>query len=224
MKITWLGQAGLLFETEDKKILVDPYLSNSVAKIQPQNYRRIEVNEKFLHIKPDIILLTHNHMDHTDVETLTYYLSVDSSVLVLASENAYLTVKKVFGGKNNYVQFNRGTEWTEGDICFKAVKAEHSDDKAIGIIIKANEKIYYITGDTLYNTEIFKDLPEKIDYIFLPINGVGNNMNMADAKRFCEKIGGIAVPMHCGLFDEINMHEWGYWNKKVPEIFKEIIL
>ena len=31
MKITWLGQAGLLFETEGMRIVVDPYLSNSVA-------------------------------------------------------------------------------------------------------------------------------------------------------------------------------------------------
>lgn len=223
MKITWLGQAGLLFEVADKKILVDPYLSNSVAKIQPQNYRRVQVDEEFLRIKPDIILLTHNHMDHTDTETLKYYLTMQSKVLVLASGNAYLSVRNTFGGNNNYVLFNRGTEWTEEDICFKAVKAEHSDDKAIGIIIEAEGKTYYITGDTLYNTEIFKDLPKKIDYTFIPINGVGNNMNMADAKRFCEKIGGIAVPMHCGLFDQINMNKWEYANKKVPEMFKEII-
>ena len=32
MKITWLGQAGLLFEIEDKTIVIDPYLSDSVAK------------------------------------------------------------------------------------------------------------------------------------------------------------------------------------------------
>lgn len=223
MKITWLGQAGLLFEVANKKILVDPYLSNSVAKIQPQNYRRVQVDEEFLGIKPDIILLTHNHMDHTDTETLKYYLTMQSKVLVLASGNAYLTVRNRFGGNNNYLLFNRGTEWTEEDICFKAVKAEHSDDKAIGIIIEAEGKTYYITGDTLYNTEIFKDLPKKIDYIFIPVNGVDNNMNMADAKRFCEKIGGIAVPMHCGLFDQINMNRWEYANKKVPEIFKEII-
>lgn len=37
MRITWLGQAGLLFETGGLKIVVDPYLSDSVAKLQPQN-------------------------------------------------------------------------------------------------------------------------------------------------------------------------------------------
>lgn len=225
MKVTWIGQAGLLFETKGKTILVDPYLSDSVKKIEPQNYRRVSVDERFLQSTPDVILLTHNHLDHTDPETLCHYLSADSEVTVLASGNAWQNVRKAFGGvKNNYVQFNRGTEWTEGEIYFKAVYAEHSDDKAIGIVMQAEGKTYYITGDTLYNAEIFKDLPEKIDYIFIPVNGRGNNMNMADAKRFCEKIGGIAVPLHCGLFDEINMNEWQYEDKRVPEFYKEIAL
>ena len=38
MKLTWLGQAGLLFETDGKKILIDPYLSDSVVKVNPLNY------------------------------------------------------------------------------------------------------------------------------------------------------------------------------------------
>ena len=84
MKITWLGQAGLMFETNDKIIMIDPYLSDSVAKIEPKNKRRIAVDEAFLKIKPDIIVLTHNHLDHTDPETLAHYLDENSSVCVLA--------------------------------------------------------------------------------------------------------------------------------------------
>ena len=225
MKATWLGQAGLLFETSGKTVIVDPYLSDGVKKIEPQNYRRVAVDEQFLLVKPDIILLTHSHLDHTDPETLCHYLGTDSQVTVLASGNAWQNVRKAFGGiKNNYVQFNRGTEWTEGELYFKAVYAEHSDDKAIGIVMVAEGKTYYITGDTLYNAEIFKDLPEKIDYVFLPVNGRGNNMNMTDAKRFCEKLGAVAIPLHCGLFDEINMNAWQYENKIVPKFYKEIQL
>ena len=108
MKITWLGQAGLLFETNGKTIIVDPYLSDSVKTIEPHNYRRVAVDESFLQIKPDMILLTHNHLDHTDPETLSHYLSEKSEVTVLASGNAWQNVRKAFGGlKNNYVQFNR---------------------------------------------------------------------------------------------------------------------
>ena len=225
MKITWLGQAGLLFETNGIRIMVDPYLSNSVAAIEPQNYRRVPVDERFLSIQPDILVLTHDHLDHTDPETLKHYLGESTSVCVLASENAYKNVRTRFGGfKNNYVRFNAGTEWTEKGIRFTAVYAEHSDTHAIGVLIKAEGKTFYVTGDTLYNARIFGDLPSHIDYVFIPVNGAGNNMNMTDAKRFCEHIGAPAVPMHCGLFDEKDLNDFAYEQKIVPEFYKEISL
>lgn len=222
MKVTWLGQAGLLFETCGKTIIVDPYLSDSVEKIEPQNKRRVPVENHFLDLKPDIIILTHNHLDHTDPDTLKHYLEDTDNVCVLASANAWKTVRGLFGGTHNYVQFDRHTYWTEGDIRFTAVKAAHSDEYAIGVIIEAEGKKYYITGDTLYNEEIFNDLPNNIDYVFLPVNGRGNNMNFADGKDFCERIGAKAIPMHCGLFDNFDLNDFGYENKTVPEFYKEI--
>lgn len=223
MKVTWLGQAGLMFEACEKVIVIDPYLSDSVEKIEPYNKRRVAVDEKFLKIKPDIIVLTHNHLDHTDPETLKYYLDAESEICVLASYNAWQNVRKEFGGiKNNYVMFNRKTKWTEPGIEFEAVYAEHSDDYAIGCLICAEGRTYYVTGDTLYNEKVFEDLPEKIDYVFLPVNGRGNNMNMTDAKHFCERIGAKAIPLHCGLFDDIDLNDFAYEEKIVPEFYKEI--
>ena len=224
MKVTWLGQAGLMFETNDKIIIVDPYLSDSVEKIEPQNKRRVPVDESFFDIKPDIVVLTHNHLDHTAPDTLKHYIKENSNITVLASGNAWQTVRKRFGGKNNYVMFNRGTVWTERDIKFSAVKAEHSDDKAIGFIIETEGHKYYITGDTLYNEDVFLDLPNDIDYVFLPVNGRGNNMNMTDGKSFCERVGAKAIPLHCGLFDNLDMNNFAYKNKVVPEFYKEINL
>lgn len=225
MKITWLGQAGLLFETGDITVMVDPYLSDSVAAIQPHLWRRVPVDEEFWKVSPDVILLTHDHLDHTDPETLSHYLGENTEVCVLASGNAWERVRKTFGGiKNNYVCFNRNTEWTEKGIRFRAVYAEHSDSCAVGIVMEALGKTYYITGDTLYNERIFESLPAHIDYVFLPVNGVGNNMNMQDAARFASRLGCVAVPLHCGLFDEKDMHDFPYENKVVPEFYKEIKL
>ena len=106
------------------------------------------------------------------------------------------------------------------------MRAEHSDIHPIGVIIEAEGKRLYITGDTLYNTDIFEDvLPfAPIDALFVPVNGVGNNMNMADAARFCEVIKPrVAVPIHWGLFDELRGSDWDYaGNKVVPEYYKEI--
>lgn len=221
----WLGQAGLMFKTEQVIVMVDPYLSDSVEKIEPQNKRRVPVDQSFLEIQPDIIVLTHNHLDHTDPDTLKHYTTDHSNVTVLASVNVWQTVQKHFNGvRNCVVMLNRHTVWTERNIRFTAVKAEHSDDAAIGFIMEAEGKKYYITGDTLYNVTIFSDLPNDIDYVFLPVNGRANNMNMTDGKRFCERSGASAVPLQFGLFDTLRGNDFWYQNKIVSAFYKEIKL
>lgn len=222
MKVILLGQAGLLFDLDGVRVMVDPYLSNSVERLEPKNYRRQPIDESFFDIKPDILVLTHNHLDHTDPETLKKLFSRHNGICVLASGNAWQTVRK-FGGDNNYIMFNRGTVWTEKGIRFEAIHAEHSDDKAVGVIISYDGKNYYITGDTLYNKKVIKDINVPIDVVFLPINGVGNNMNMTDAAQFAREIKAkTAVPVHFGMFDSINAGKFNFKNKVIPEIYKKI--
>jgi L-ascorbate 6-phosphate lactonase len=223
MKLTWLGQAGLLFETDGKKILIDPYLSDNVKNFEPQNYRRVPVEESFLSIKPDVIVVTHNHLDHLDKETLKYYLTEDAEVLVLAPNGGWQELRK-YGGKSNYVLFNPGTEWTVGAVRFRAVKAEHSDPCAIGVIVSAEGRDYYVTGDTLYNEQVLASLPKtELFAVLLPINGKGNNMNAVDAARFAAQTGAkYAVPLHFGLFDTIDPTIFVAQNRIIPQIWQEI--
>lgn len=224
MKVTHLGQAGLLFEKDGFKIMIDPYLSNSVEKIEPHNRRRVAIDESFLKIKPNVMIFTHNHLDHYDPETVVHFINNDSNILVLAPKSVWDEVRKL-GGNNNYVLFNRHTSWTENNIKFTAVKAEHSDITPIGVIIDDGEKKYYITGDTLYNEEIFEDIPNDIYALFLPVNGVGNNMNMSDAARFAKRVNAEkTVPLHTGLFDNLNADDFECESKVIPEIYKEIKL
>ncbi len=224
MKVIFLGQAGLLFEEKGFRIMVDPYLSNSVEKLNPQNRRRIEIDEKFFHLQPDVILFTHNHLDHYDPETVKHFITKESHVVVLAPRSVWDEVR-LLGGNNNYVLFNRHTTWTENDITFTAVKAEHSDASAIGVIINTGNKKYYITGDTLYNEEIFSDIPEDIYAVFLPVNGVGNNMNAVDAMRFAEKIGAKkSIPVHIGMFDSLTHDVFQYQDKVALKVYEEVEL
>ena len=224
MKCIWLGQAGFLFRNHGFKIMGDPYLSNSVERINPKNYRRVPVNESFFEIKPDVMIFTHNHLDHYDPETVEKFITENSDILVLAPKSVWDEVRKI-GGNNNYVLFNRHTSWTENGIKFTAVKAEHSDSAPIGVIIDDGEKKYYITGDTLYNEEIFEDIPDDIYALFLPVNGVGNNMNMTDATHFAKRVNAEkTVPIHIGMFDELTTEEFDCVNKVIAEIYKEIEL
>lgn len=225
MKITWLGQAGLLFESGGYEIMLDPYLSDIVGE-RMGRHRREPVCEEFLKRQPDAVICTHNHLDHTDPNTLGILLAQEKLMQVLAPDGAWQEIRK-FGGQHNYILFNRQTEVTlrEG-IRVKAIRAEHSAPYAIGVLIFAEGKTYYITGDTLYNNRIFPELPENIDVVFLPVNGEGNNMNMADAARFAEKTGAkTAVPVHWGMLDDINPKEFKCSaGVVIPEIYREIKL
>ena len=204
--------------------MIDPYLSDSVEKINPASFRRQAVDESLFEIKPDVMIFTHNHLDHYDPETVCRFISADTNIVVLSPASVWQEVRKI-GGGNNYIQFNRHTVWTENGIKFTAVKAEHSDISAIGVIIDDGDKKYYVTGDTLYNEEIFGDIPNDIYAVFLPVNGVGNNMNMTDAARFAKRINAErTVPMHIGMFDEITADEFDCENKIIANIYEEIKL
>lgn len=224
MKITWLGQAGLLFEQDGFQVMVDPYLSDSCEKLNPKSFRRMPIDAQYLKLRPDVMVLTHNHLDHTDPDTLDHFLKEDGNMVVLAPAEAWTTVRQ-YGGSHNYVMFNRLTEFTVGDVRFRAVRAEHSDRSAVGVLMEWDGKTYYVTGDTLYNEEIFQDLPHDIDVVFLPINGVGNNMNMEDASRFAARVGAKhTVPLHWGMFDQLDPRNFACSNAVIPSIYQEILV
>ena len=222
MRITWLGQAGLLFEKNGFKIMIDPYLSDSIGALNPSKHRRFPVDEKVFQLKPNVMIFTHDHLDHFDPETAEKFLHINSSVTVLSPQTVWDKVRR-YPGNHNHVMVSPGTTWTENGIRFTAVKAEHSDPKAIGIILDDGEKKYYITGDTLYNEAIFSQIPNDIFAVFLPINGQGNNMNMVDAANFAKRIGAeITVPIHYGLFDDIQIETFSIENKITLKLFEEM--
>ena len=225
MKITWIGQAGLLIETEKATVIIDPYLSDSVGAVNPSKHRRVPVDASLFEIAPDLLLFTHNHLDHYDPETAVRFLEKSNPKTVLCPASVWSEARKN-GGNNNYVRFDVGTEWSERGLRFRAVRAVHSDDFAIGFIIEETEtgKKVYVTGDTLYNAAIFPTLPDDLFAVLLPINGLGNNMNAEDAERFAAATGAkYAVPLHVGLFDTMTPQIFKAPNAIYPEFYKEMV-
>lgn len=223
MKITWLGQAGLLLDHGGVKIMIDPYLSDSVEKVNPMNYRRVPIDERFFSVNPDIMIFTHDHLDHYDPETAQRFLEKQGKPMTVLCPTSVWQKARQYG-THNYIEFNRHTEWTEYGFRFSAVRAVHSDLYAIGVLIEDLEesKIYYITGDTLYSKEIFEDLPQNIDFVFLPVNGAGNNMNATDAVRFFKDCGAKhAVPIHVGMFDEFSPEIFEAENRLILKLYEQ---
>ncbi len=217
MKYQWLGQNGIILYTETKTILIDPYLSDSCT-----THRKFDAPKEIFDISPDIIICTHDHLDHTDKMSLVPFLEKsDKKIEVISPYNAYIKMRSWGYLNHNYILFEPGTQWTSGDVCITGVKAYHSDLTAMGFIVNAENKNVYITGDTLYNSNIFSTLPDDIYALFVCVNGLGNNMNAIDAARFADKVNPVkAIPVHWGLFDNLTPEIFKFKNAEYPEFFK----
>ena len=229
MKVTWLTQAGLLLENSKIKIMVDPYLSDALGEKCAKMTRRVPADESFLDANPDVILITHEHIDHLDEITLgKIFERANKEILVLAAESAYKKLLAMESG-HNVVLLAPHSVWSEKGVTFYSVRAEHSDRSAVGFIIDDGTQTFYVSGDTLYNYEVIDDVldlaPDGVDFAFLPINGKGNNMNARDAADFAYEIGAkCAIPIHYGLVDDLTPAEFDFDDKIILEPYKEIKL
>ena len=71
----WLGQAGFWLDLFGSRVLIDPYLSNSLGEkyenTEFPHIRMVEVPVTPQELpRPDVVLITHAHGDHMDSQTL----------------------------------------------------------------------------------------------------------------------------------------------------------
>ena len=72
-KIRWIGQSGYILSDENTTIYLDPYLSDCVNRVAGRE-RMVPAPVSAQDIKADAFICTHNHLDHTDPETLKHYI------------------------------------------------------------------------------------------------------------------------------------------------------
>ena len=218
MEITWLGQNGFWIEDEDIQIMVDPYLADSLFEKRGAHFKRqVPVSEEYLHRSPDLLLFSHAHEDHMNFPSLRVILDTKKEITILAPSSVYELLKPDYQDQHKLVLFDEGTEWSQKGVIVRAVRAVHSDPSPIGFLVAIAGRCLYITGDTLYNQAIIRDVQSalldwsgsampilerpQIDLFFVVINGSGNNMNICDAVRMASQLQPIiTVPVHWGLF------------------------
>ena len=229
MKVIWLGQNGLLFVSGRNKILVDPYLSDSLRDVDIRMVRGWKINKKLYTVDPNVIVLTNSHMDHTDIVSLKNYIEKNRiPITILCSESVFEIINSSgIVGRYNNVMLRLGSEWTHENLIIKSVPAMTDDKGAMGVVItdETDGKKYYIASDTLYNEAIFEALPKDIDTLFVPINGEDGSMNVYDAMRFAKVIDAVhSVPIHFGMFDDVDPKLFKCEGGVIPEIYKVIPL
>jgi L-ascorbate metabolism protein UlaG (beta-lactamase superfamily) len=206
MNITWLGQSGFMLEHNGITIAIDPYLSTIVEDIK--SYRRLMpplISPD--NLRADALFCSHNHFDHFDPITVAALMKNCPKCKIYGPRSIperAETKDMIIPGFNS---LRVGEKFSIGDIHFCSLPARHSDPDALGLLIDVDGSRIYFSGDTLYDSELSKELkvfaPGKIDLALLCINGQGGNMNAEEAASLASELNvGLAVPTHYGMFAE----------------------
>lgn len=169
MKFTFLGHASLLIETENKTLLVDPFITGN-----EKASGTINIDD----LNPDYILVTHAHQDHTlDVEQIAKASGatiISNYEIAVHYQNKGLTAHPM----------NHGGQWNFDFGRLKYVNAIHTSSfpdgsyggQPGGFVLSAENKEIYIAGDTALTMDM-KLIPmkTKLDLAVLPI---GDNFTM----------------------------------------------
>jgi len=194
MKLRWIGQSGYILKSGKTEIIIDPYLSDIVNTVENRP-RLVEPPIAASEIKADAVICTHSHIDHLDPEAAKemkenqYFITTADGCSVLDTL-----------GRKNHSSLAEGEKLTVGDFTVYGVYAKHTVD-AIGIVIEAEGKRLYFSGDTLFDEKLFLVSEYKPDYTFICINGKLGNMDVKHAVITARNIGAkVNIPNHYGMF------------------------
>ncbi|MDI2033572.1 MBL fold metallo-hydrolase [Paenarthrobacter nitroguajacolicus] len=225
LRFWWLGQAGFAFEYAGRRILLDPYLSDSLAKkyagtlfphtrLQPVPVDPAEVRGV------EAVLHSHAHTDHLDPDTVAGLLERNSPVFVAPRARRDVALAR-------HIPQDRLLAVTDGDVAdlgggvtVTAVPAAHEeleydangDSVFLGYILDiAGVRIYH-SGDCVpYEGQAELLRSHAVDLALLPINGrdthrlrngVPGNFTVHEAAALCKQAAiPVVVGHHFGLFD-----------------------
>ena len=194
MKIRPLGQSGYIVKTANTEIIIDPYLSDSVNRVAGRP-RLLPIPIEPKNISCNAIICTHDHLDHLDPDTVAHIN--ENQLFITTTEGKE---KLISLGKTNVKALSMGETLKIGDITLTAVFADHTVE-AFGLIVNAENKTLYFSGDTLFNERLFEISEYKPDVTFICINGRLGNMNVNEALTIAKKIGAKTnIPNHYDMF------------------------
>jgi L-ascorbate metabolism protein UlaG (beta-lactamase superfamily) len=156
LRMSFLGHGTLMFELAGKTVHVDPWA-------RAADYSRLP--------KADVILVTHQHGDHLDPQTVESIRKETTAILLTAA-----CEEKVKGGvvmKNGDVQSPNGIR-VEAVPAYNLVHQRdggqpfHPKGEGNGYVITFGDKRVYVAGDS-ENVPEMKAL-QGIDVAFLPMN------------------------------------------------------
>ena len=218
----WLDQSGYLLVWKGKRLLLDPYLSDSLTEKYANTAKpHVRMSERVIDPRLlkniSIVSSSHNHTDHLDAETLIPILENNPQIkFIIPEANRDFVAERVKCKKEFPVGLTDGRSVTIDEFTFYGIPAKHNEIerdangncKYLGYLIEfGNHKIYH-SGDTIWFDEMAGLLkPFSPDVAILPINGndparkVAGNLNGKEAAALGKAIDAtVVIPCHYDMF------------------------
>lgn len=190
--VTYINHATTLIQVDGMNILTDPIYSDRASPVNFAGPKRVRAPGVAMSDLPeiDVILISHNHYDHLDIETLQQLAArQQKQPLVLAG----LGVGKLFDeiGLGRTVDMQWGQTESVGEIEFSFVECRHRSGRGISdqmktlwgsFVINTPTGAIYFAGDTGYGPHL-KEHGEQygpFELTILPIGAYEPRWFMAD--------------------------------------------
>lgn len=200
------GQAGFIIKSSSGQLLgIDLYLSECVERVEGTiGFKRLL--PKILlpsDIPLDIIICTHPHLDHFDMDAVPAMMSGKTKLLCsVGCENLIHQLQlEYFASSILYV--SPGDHFIIGDFDITFVNCDHGvgAPDAVGVVIKVDGNTIYEAGDTCLRLDRVHEIPQPLDVLIAPINGTFGNLDEEECSILSQKLNPrLTIPCHYGMF------------------------
>lgn len=226
ISVTWFGHSNVLVRVDEKNILIDPVFSNHASPFSFIGAQGFDYSDRAsLEDLPkiDAVLISHDHYDHLDYETMTLLKDKVDRFYVPLGVGAHLEKWEI--PLENIVELDWWDEANfDQNIMFAAVPMRHFSGRGVtdryatlwaGWVIQSrNYKIIH-TGDSGYGDH-FKAIGEKYGPFDLAMVECGqynqgwpyiHMMPEQSVQANIDLKGEIMMPIHWGRFT-LSLHQW----------------
>lgn len=189
MRITHLGHAAVLVETDDARILIDP------GNLSAAWHQLTDL---------DAVLVTHQHPDHLDPDHIGALLTANPAATVLVEPSIVQQIAEAkFPELPNATAFRPDEQAVVGDVLITGVGGQHAvihrDIPRIGnvgyVLRSAGQPTFFHPGDA-YDTA-----PQGIDVLAMPAYGPWAAMK--ETIDFVRAVGALeGFPIHGELLND----------------------
>ncbi len=226
LKVTWLGHSSTIIEIEGKIILTDPVFSKRTSPLSfigPKRYHSSPVIKPERLKKIDLVIISHDHYDHLDLETVKKIHITASHFVVPLGVGSYL--KKCGVSTDKITEMNW---WDEkvlpGGLKIAATPSQHFSGRSLfnrnrtlwaSWVIEGSKRKIFFSGDSGYTSE-FRKIGNKYGPFDMTLieNGQYNeqwqNVHMLPEESLQCHIdlkGRVMIPVHWAAYN-LSVHDW----------------